>query len=306
MAAAAYSLQGKTVLITGAARGIGADAARRIAARGARVSLVGLEPDLLESVARDCGRDALHFEADVTDPQALEAAVTATAESAGGIDVVVANAGIGAGGPMAQMEEDTFRRVLEVNLFGVWRTIRLCLPHVIKRRGYVLPVASLAAIVAQFPGFTPYSASKAAVEAMAKGLRIEVAHLGVDVGIAYFGWIDTDLVRGGDEHPAFTFMRSRMRGPLAKTLPVSAAGEAIVKGIESRAEVVAKPAVVRALLPLRGLVTRAVDREVKRHVPEVMARFEAERQRTGDAMAKPVGAGGAAVLRAESERRSLT
>ncbi|MEA2458623.1 MAG: hypothetical protein QOC95_1595 [Thermoleophilaceae bacterium] len=303
MAGAAYSLQGKTVVVTGAARGIGADAAKRIAARGARLSLVGLEPDELSVVARDCGPDTLWFEADVTDPAALERAISTTAERSGGIDVVVANAGVGAGGPTRYMDEETFRQVIEVNLFGVWRTIRLCLPHVIDSRGYILPIASLAAIVPQFPGFVPYSTSKAGVEAMAKGVRVEVAHLGVDVGIAYFGWIDTDLVRGGDEHPAFTFMRSRLRGPLGKTLPVSTAGEAIVKGIESRAKTIAQPPFVRTMQALRGMVSGAIDREVQRHVPEVMARFEAEKQRTGEAMDKPIGAGGAAAVRSAKTQR---
>ena len=176
------------------------------------------------------------------------------------------------------------------------------LPHVIESRGYVMPIASLAAIVPQFPGFSPYSASKAGVEAMSKALRVEVSHLGVDVGIAYFGWIDTELVRGGDEHPAFGFMRSRLRGPFAKTLPVSVAGEAIVKGIESRAQVVARPCALHALLPLRGFVSRTIDRETMRHVPEAMALFEAERQRNGDTMARPVGAGGAADARAAASR----
>ncbi|MEA2439639.1 MAG: hypothetical protein QOH76_1063 [Thermoleophilaceae bacterium] len=300
MASPTYSLQGKTVLITGAARGIGADAARRIAGRGARVSLVGLEPDELQSVARDCGPDALWFEADVTDAASLEAAVTGTAEQAGGIDVVVANAGIAAGGPMRYMEEESFRSVIEVNLIGVWRTLRLTLPHVIERRGYLMPVASMAAILPQFPGFVPYSASKAGVEAMSKCVRVEVAHLGVDVGIAYFGWIDTDMVRGGEEHPAFSFMRSRLRGPLGKTLPVSKAGEAIVQGIEKRAKSVAEPSFVRVMDKLRGLVANGVDREIERHVPEVMAHFEAERQRTGDPMARPVGAGGRAAMAAGS------
>jgi NAD(P)-dependent dehydrogenase (short-subunit alcohol dehydrogenase family) len=295
-----YSLQGKTVLITGAARGIGADAARRIAARGARVSLVGLEPEETERVARDCGSGAIWFEADVTDSAALEAAVNGTVEQTGGIDVVVANAGIAAGGPMRYMEEESFRSVIEVNLIGAWRTLRLTLPHVLERRGYILPVASLAAIVPQFPGFVPYSASKAGLEAMSKSLRVEVAHLGVDVGIAYFGWIDTDLTRGGDEHPAFSFMRSRLKGPLGKTLPVSKAGEAIVKGIEQRAKVVAAPPFVRAADKLRGLVAGAVDREMLKHVPEAMAHFEAERQKTGDAMARPIGAGGAAAVAAGS------
>lgn len=306
MVGAAYSLQGKTVLITGAARGIGADAAKRAAARGARLSLVGLEPDELGVVARDCGPDTLWFEADVTDPEALAAAVSGTAQRTGGIDVVVANAGIAAGGPMRYMEEDTFRTVIEVNLIGVWRTIRLCLPHIIDSRGYILPVASLAAIVPQFPGFAPYSTSKAGVEAMAKCLRVEVAHLGVDVGIAYFGWIDTDMVRGGEQHPAFTFMRSRLRGPLGKTLPLSKAGEAIVTGIEKRAKTVAEPPFVRVTNALRGVVSGAVDREVQRHTPEAMALFEAELQRTGDAMAKPVGAGGAAAQRATGGRGAKT
>jgi NAD(P)-dependent dehydrogenase (short-subunit alcohol dehydrogenase family) len=295
-----YSLQGKTVLITGAARGIGADAARRIAAGGARVSLVGLEPDELQKVARDCGPQALWFESDVTDAASLENAVTSTAEQTGGIDVVIANAGIAAGGPMRYMEEESFRSVIEVNVMGVWRTLRLTLPHVIERRGYMLSVASMAAILPQFPGFTPYSTSKAAVEAMAKCVRVEVAHLGVDVGVAYFGWIDTDMVRGGEEHPAFSFMRSKLRRPLGKTLPVADAGEAIVSGIEKRAKVVAAPPFVRVADKLRGLVPNIVDREIERHVPEVMARFEAERQRTGDPMAQPVGAGGRAAMAARS------
>jgi NAD(P)-dependent dehydrogenase (short-subunit alcohol dehydrogenase family) len=300
MASSTYSLQGKTVLITGAARGIGADAARRAAGRGARVSLVGLEPEELQLVARDCGPESLWFEADVTDAESLERAVSGTAEQAGGIDVVVANAGIAAGGPMRFMDEDTFRSVIEVNLIGVWRTLRLTLPHVLERRGYLMPVASMAAILPQFPGFIPYSSSKAAVEAMAKCLRVEVAHLGVDVGIAYFGWIDTDMVRGGEEHPAFTFLRSRLRGPLGKTLPVSKAGEAIVAGIEKRAKIVAEPPFVRFMDKVRGLAAGAIDREMERHAPEAMAHFEAELQRTGDPMARPVGAGGRAAMAAGS------
>jgi NAD(P)-dependent dehydrogenase (short-subunit alcohol dehydrogenase family) len=239
----------------------------------------------------------------VTDADALKNAIDNTAQRAGGIDVVVANAGIAAGGPMRYMEEETFRAVLEVNVVGVWRTLRLALPHVIDARGYLLPVASMAAILPQFPGFAPYSTSKAAVEALAKCVRVETAHLGVDVGVAYFGWIDTDMVRGGEEHPAFTLMRSRLKGPLGKTLPVSKAGEAIVSGIERRAKVIAEPKFVRVADKLRGLVPNLVDREIQKNVPEVMAQFEAERQRTGDAMANPVGAGGRAATAAGSGLR---
>jgi hypothetical protein len=108
------------------------------------------------------------------------------------------------------------------------------------------------------------------------------------------------MVRGGEEHPAFSFMRSRLKGPLGKTLPVSKASDAIVEGIEKRAKVIAAPPFVRVADKLRGLVANAVDREVTKNVPEVMALFEAERQRTGDPMAKPVGAGGRAAMAARS------
>jgi NAD(P)-dependent dehydrogenase (short-subunit alcohol dehydrogenase family) len=301
MARATYPLQGKTVLITGAARGIGAEAARRIAARGARVSLVGLEPDELRRVAADCGQDALWFDADVTDGDSLGRAIEMTAQRAGGIDVVVANAGIAAGGPARSMAEGTFESVIRVNLVGAWRTLRLCLPHVIESRGYLLPIASMAAIAPQFPGFAPYSASKAGIEAAAKCLRVETAHLGVDVGVAYFGWIDTDMVRGGDEHPAFSFLRSRLRGPIGKTAPASDAADQIVKGIERRARVVG-PGWIKAALPLRGMLDRGTDREMLKHAPEAMALFEAELQATGDPMTRPVGAGGAAAEQAGAAR----
>src|SRR3712207_2104411 len=89
------SLAGRRVLITGAARGIGAALARRLHERGARVALLGLEPELLEEVARSCG-DAPWHVCDVTDREAVEAAVESSAQTLGGLDVVVANAGVAA------------------------------------------------------------------------------------------------------------------------------------------------------------------------------------------------------------------
>src|SRR2546429_5611740 len=103
MASAKYTLQGKTVLITGAARGIGADAARRAAGRGARVAVVGLEPEELQSVAKDCGPQALWFEADVTDSAALEAAVQGTVDQTGGVEAGVPNPGIPARRPLRHL-----------------------------------------------------------------------------------------------------------------------------------------------------------------------------------------------------------
>ena len=236
-----YSISGKTVFITGGARGIGAETARRLASKGARVALAGLEPEELENVAAQCGPDAIWFETDVTDWDALERAVSGTVERFGGIDVVLANAGIATGGLVRSTDPAAWERVIEVNLLGVWRTVRTCLPHVIERRGYILPVASLAA-AAHAPVLSAYAASKAGVEAFADSLRAEVAHHGVAVGVAYFSWIATEMVSGADATPASGMMRGRMRGPLAKTYPVSAAVDAIENGIESAPGACSPPA----------------------------------------------------------------
>src|ERR671917_1477768 len=116
-------LDEKVVLITGAARGIGAETARRLAARGARVSLVGLEADRLAELAGELGRQAVWFEADVTDQQAMERAVAETVRAFGGIDVVLANAGIASNGTVAIAPADALVRTVEVNLVGVVRTV---------------------------------------------------------------------------------------------------------------------------------------------------------------------------------------
>src|SRR4051794_32347855 len=189
-----WSLDGKTVLITGAARGIGAETARQLRAKGARLALAGLEPELLEQRAAELGGETAFFEADVTDRDAVEAAVAGAVERFGGIDVVIANAGVASGGPVAGIDPAAFETVIEVNLLGVWRTVRAALPHVIARGGYVLPIASLAAAL-HGPMMSAYAASKAGVEAFADSLRTEVRHTGTAVGCAYFSFIDTDMVR---------------------------------------------------------------------------------------------------------------
>src|SRR4051794_14743118 len=233
-------LRGKTVLITGAARGIGAESARRAAAGGAKVALVGLEPEELERVAAQCGSNASAFECDVSDWDALEHAVGGTVERFGGIDVVMANAGISPAGMVRSIDPRAFERTIEVNLLGVWRTVRACLPHVIERKGYVLLTASLAAAM-HAPGMAPYAASMAGVEAFGDSLRAELKRLGVDVGVAYFGFIDTDMVRGADEHPVYSSLRRDSLGPFGKTHPVSAVGRAVVEGMQKRSRWIVVP-----------------------------------------------------------------
>ncbi|HEX8087068.1 MAG TPA: SDR family oxidoreductase [Solirubrobacteraceae bacterium] len=298
-------MNGKTVLITGAARGIGADAARRLAAAGADVVLVGLEPEELERVAADCGGRALAIEADITDRAALDGAVARAVERFGGIDAVFANAGIGVGGMLDRVDEAAFERVIEVNLLGTWRTIRACLPQILERRGYILVNASMSALVSSFPQMGSYAATKAGVEALANSLRLELRHKGVDVGVAYFSWIGTDLVRGGDdEHPSFRRVRDELKGPLAKTYPVSVAGKAVERGMRRRARIVVGPWWVRPMIPLRGLLTRPTELQLAPIMPEVEGLLDRElREKGEDEVFTPVGAGGRA---AAGERRRAT
>ena len=178
-----------------------------------------------------------------------------------------------AAGIVRSMDPAAFERTIEVNLLGVWRTVRACLPHVIERRGYVLVIASLAA-AAHGPGMAPYAASKAGVEAFADSLRSEVRHLGVDVGVGYFAFLDTELVRGADAHPVFGSMRSQMPGPFGKTYPLGDAVRKTVEGIEKRRRVVAFPGWVKAMLVLRGVTGPLLDRGAGERTAEIDAAFE--------------------------------
>src|SRR5829696_5834096 len=296
-----WTTSGKTVLITGAARGLGAETARRVAARGANVALVGLEPEELERVAAQCGKNAACFECDVTDVDALEAAVAGAAERFGGIDVVMANAGIAPMGMVRSTDPMAFERTIEINLLGVWRTVRACLPQVIERRGYVLVIASMAAPL-HAPGMAAYAASKAGAEAFADSLRCELKHLGVDVGVGYFGFIDTDMVRGADAHPAIGRLREQMGGPMNRTYPLSKAGQALAEGIEKRRRWVVVPAYARAMIVLRTLLQPLVDREAQKRAAEADALFMADVEERGAALASTgVGPGGAAAFRSAPE-----
>jgi len=241
-------LSGKVVLITGAARGIGAELARALHRKGAKPVLVGLEPERLQALATELG-DAPFFECDVTSWDQLEAAVAQTAR----IDVVVANAGINHAGTIETIDRDAFERVIEVDLLGVWRTIRTALPKVIESRGYVLCIGSIYSAM-HGPAVGPYTASKSAVEAFADTLRVEVKPKGVDVGVAYFSFIDTDLVRGALENPAVKMIRERTPWPLSKTSKAEDAVKAAVKGIERRSRAIAFPRWAYVLLAARGVI----------------------------------------------------
>ena len=252
MARASYDVNGRTVFITGAARGIGAESARRLHAKGANVALVGLEPERLEALAAELGDRAAVFEADTTDTGALERAVAGTVERFGGLDVAIANAGIQLSGAVLTANPAAIERTMEVNLLGVWRTDRAVLRHIIDRKGYLLNIASLAAIT-HAPLMSAYTASKAGVEAFTDALRIETAPTGARVGCAYFGFIDTDIVRGSFAQPSNQAMLKMLPGPIAKPAPLSQAIDAIERGVERRSARVWAPRFVGPAMVFRGI-----------------------------------------------------
>jgi NAD(P)-dependent dehydrogenase (short-subunit alcohol dehydrogenase family) len=229
-----HAVAGRVVFITGAARGIGAELARVLASRGARLALAGLEPDRLAAVARELGSDHAWFDCDVTDQRALDAAVAAAAQTFGRIDVVVANAGIAAIGTVATTPPDALARVLEVNLIGVVRTVAATLPHVLTSRGYYVLVASAASFSAM-PGLAVYCASKSGVEHFANALRYELGPRGAAVGTVHPCWIDTDLVRDARaDLPTFDVTLPRLPWPFNTVTSVRICAEAIADAIERR------------------------------------------------------------------------
>ena len=271
------SLAGKVVLITGAARGIGAQTARVAAARGARVALAGLEPERLEALAAELGPGHAWFACDVTDQASVQAAVDGAVDRLGGLDVVHANAGIGAAGTVAIAPVEVLLRVLDVNLTGVVRTVSAALPHVTARRGYVMITASSAAYGA-FPGMSTYCASKAGVEHFANALRLEVAHKGVAVGTIHPAWIDTDLVRDQQAASAlFDETVDKLPGPAGARVSLEACAEAIVDGMERRRRKVHVPRGVAAMGVLKPLLHSApVDWVVRRQARTMVPQLEAE------------------------------
>ncbi|WP_373200003.1 SDR family oxidoreductase [Mycobacterium marinum] len=273
------SVQDKVVFITGGARGIGAEVARRLHNMGAKLVLTDLSEAELATIAAELGGDdrVLTVVADVCDLPAMEAAADQAVEKFGGIDIVMANAGIASYGSVLQVDPEAFKRVLDVNVMGVFHTVRATLPVVIERRGYVLIVSSLAAYAAS-PGLAPYNASKAAVEIFANALRLEVADRGVSVGSAHMSWIDTALVRDtkGDL-PAFAELLSRLPWPLNKTTSVNKCAAAFVKGIEGRKARIYCPdwvGLFRWLKPV--LSTPLGELPVRKATAELLPKMDAE------------------------------
>jgi NAD(P)-dependent dehydrogenase (short-subunit alcohol dehydrogenase family) len=260
-----YSLSGKVALVTGGARGIGFATAEELVARGAQVVVLDLNDDAVQQAASQLGGGAIGIAADVTDADAMDDAVAAAVERFGGLDVIVANAGIASrGATTLASEPDQFERVIEVNLLGVWRSVRAALPEITRRQGHVVVVASIYAFL-NGVGAAPYAMAKAGVEQFGRALRVELKPHGASASVAYFGYIDTEMVhRAIDADPLVDRMMAASPKVLRKRLPPSKAGAAIVRGIERRQPRIIRPHRWTLLSVLRGILNPLMDAQMER------------------------------------------
>jgi 2-keto-3-deoxy-L-fuconate dehydrogenase len=174
------------VVITGGASGIGLAAATQFAVRGARVACLDLRPDVPEPL--------LGIEGDVTDDASVRAAVDTAAAKLGGIDVLVNNAGIGAAGTIEDNTDDEWRKVFEVNVFGIVRTTRAALPH-LRRSAHpaIVNTCSVAAVVG-LPDRAVYSASKGAVLALTRAMATDLLADAIRVTCVNPGTVETPWI----------------------------------------------------------------------------------------------------------------
>jgi NAD(P)-dependent dehydrogenase (short-subunit alcohol dehydrogenase family) len=259
-----YDLNGKVALVTGAARGIGFETARQMHLRGASVAVLDLDAQEAREAAERIGPRAIGLGGDVTDQSALMNAVATVVEEFGGLDVAVANAGI------AQKQFATVRgisgeeweRVFEVDMLGVWRTVRATLPQIVERKGQMIVVSSVYAFANGF-GNSPYAVAKAGVEQLGRALRVELRPHGASASVAYFGWVDTKLVQDSFEQEDSDRIKELSPEWLLKRITPEEAGAGLVRGIEERTPRIFVPKWWRYVSALRGVVNPLLDKRME-------------------------------------------
>ncbi|TSE00085.1 SDR family NAD(P)-dependent oxidoreductase [Skermania sp. ID1734] len=257
-----YNLAGRTVAITGSTGGLGAALAVTLRARGANLALFDLSQEAVDKQAAELGPAtvARGWSADVRDLAGLESVMDAAAEHFGRIDVVIANAGVAAASaPLSVLDPNDFERAIDVNLSGVWRTFRAGLPHVEKRKGYLLAISSMAAFI-HSPLNGPYVASKAGVWALADATRLELRDAGVGVGSAHPTFFRTPMMDEVHADPAGTAVWGGNTGGMWKMIPIEEVVDAIVDGIENRADLIVAPKNLAMVARMPGVVRPFVER----------------------------------------------
>ncbi|NMN94111.1 short-chain dehydrogenase/reductase [Antrihabitans stalactiti] len=258
-----YDVRDKVVLITGAGQGIGLALATLLHDRGASIAMVDVDTDSVVAAADAFGERALPLTADVRDRAGMKAAVAQIVERFGRLDVVIANAGIAPPpATLRTIDEDAFDRVIDINLTGVFNTVRPALEQVIEHNGHVVVVSSAAAF-APGAGGSPYMISKAAVEQFGRALRIELAAVGASAGVAYFGIVDTAMTHDTiDEDDLVGEVAALLPWPLSQRISAAEAAKSIADGIAERAARTIAPASWQPYSLLRGAANVLIDQKM--------------------------------------------
>jgi NAD(P)-dependent dehydrogenase (short-subunit alcohol dehydrogenase family) len=256
------------ILVTGGADGIGRALCLLALGRGATVIAVDTNADALTTLAREAQTNRLvTHNADVVDAQSMQGIVDETLASIGKLTVVVANAGIERIGPVHQMPPSDFEKIIEVNVLGVYRTLKPCIEPIIDSGGHMVAISSLAALL-PFPFGAAYAASKSAVDMLMRVLRLELLDSGATAGAAYFGFVMTEMGQHVTSHPGVAELSKRLPKRLlgmAPHLPIDDAAMQLLHGIEKRRARVYAPWTVRFPHLLRGVLV-PMDDFLGRHV----------------------------------------
>jgi len=278
MSRPSYDLVGKVVLITGGNGGIGAATTRALLERGAKVTIADIDPATPGRAEGLHASNAFGCVADVRDRASLDAAVIQTIDRFGHLDIVIANAGLLAkAATLRNTPAADIEATLAVNVTGVTNTVAAALDAVIARQGQVVLISSVFAFLNGM-GVIPYAMSKAAVEQLGRGLRVEMADHDVSVLTAYFSLVDTDMTKHGvDEDDVVIELLSQLPKPMLKRVSPASAATALVNGIERRSTRVTHPGLWRPVSAMRGLLGPALDARfaADRRILNVLARLDA-------------------------------
>ncbi|MEW9899846.1 SDR family NAD(P)-dependent oxidoreductase [Chitinivorax sp. PXF-14] len=282
-----YDLNGKVVLITGAAGGIGAATARELYALGANLVLTDMQQAAVDKLAAEFDPSrVLPMTLDVTDAIATKAVVQNAVERFGRLDVVHANAGISwrdGASTVASCDEAEFEKIIEVDLLGVWRTVRAALPEVVRNKGQILVTSS---IYSFFNGMAnaPYAASKAGVEMLARCLRAEIAYTGATASVVYPGWTATPIAKVAFGGNAIVTRMNEVGVPAWLRQPISPEhmARAIAKGVQRRRPRIFAPLRWVPFSLSRGIFNLITDAMVVRHekLQGLIQQLEAESRHT--------------------------
>lgn len=281
-----YDLKDKVVLITGAAGGIGAATARELYALGASLVLTDMQQAAVDALAKEFSPSrVLPVALDVTDTAAMKAVIQKTVQRFGRLDVAFANAGISwrtGASTIASCDEAEFEKIVEVDLLGVWRTIRAALPEIIRNKGQVLVTSSVYAYLNGMAN-APYAASKAGVEMLARCLNAEFAYTGATASVVYPGWTATAIakVAFGGNATVTKMTEIGFPGWLRRAIPPEQVAHAIAKGVQYRKPRIYAPWRWVPFSIFRGVFSLLTDSMLIRHrkLQALIQQLEAESKR---------------------------